>query len=723
MGFQRGEVPVSGLLNFLTKQAAGQNDRPEKVRFILVLVVFTLSLLLHRIETEDRDEYDISESAKQVLDYEKFSEVQSDEEYWDWLTATLEGLWTGDDDSEGEVADERIRPALMPLGLVVIRQVRVNSEKCEPAIGENVFPESVAKYLEEYQQRVSLEGTDISTEPFGPDAQWKCVGESDERLYSSAIDGPVNSYPDLDKMFFQVFEISHPWKKIQAQIENLKENNWFDLATRVVSTECIMFSQATKSYVHPAFIIERSARGLFVPRYIATPFTYQHWGLKSFRSCALFFLDFLVVAYMIAGSIGLVKAYRARKRMALSESLVTFGEFSTATLLLFMAGAYLYRIQCWLAGTSMNSKKYLANHQDIIDSVNGGNALFFMFDHLVSFGELQEQMFYWFAIAYLIGWVRLLLYVRHNPRLNALTQTMSECIGQLLGMTTICVMVIFGYVALGTVLYGKQIPQFRSPAVSFGTLAGILLGVFDTWEDMTAMEPTITPIYVWSYFAICWLVLLNMVVGVIGASFDAVQETMEEPDWSLAGMTGDLLSFLTGKEIYLGGEDDGDDEEDAEKVTMPALPALVTIINTLHQTPTTHITPDDFLALLPPDVSDAQGEYILEGGRHEYAGKQPSTINMERAVETIYETVEGLPQVLDELRDQVIGSVSNNMDARMNPIDTELENFGNNIGMVKRDMGRLQSNTATISDNLLQLKEPNERLEQRIEGLEALLRR
>jgi len=149
--------------------------------------------------------------------------------------------------------------------------------------------------------------------------------------------------------------------------------------------------------------------------------------------------------------------------------------------------------------------------------------------------DLDEIMVLYMAQIYcnsintILTFVKLLKFVRVNPRLSVLTKTMAEAQTAIIGVLILFGFVLVAYAIAFCSLYGTNIAEFRDLWVSIESLLRMLVGNFD-YPGLYAQNRALTGFFFWSFIILALFLLLNFMIAILGESFGKVSgKAFSEP--------------------------------------------------------------------------------------------------------------------------------------------------------------------------------------------------
>jgi hypothetical protein len=153
------------------------------------------------------------------------------------------------------------------------------------------------------------------------------------------------------------------------------------------------------------------------------------------------------------------------------------------------------------------------------------------------------------ALAAALLLVRFFGALQFHRRISILVDTLCAAAEDLAHFFLIFGAVLGAFSAIGTVLYGGVLPQFRTLADSMQTLAGMVFADANG-VDYAAMHEAVpgllTPLFFWAFVALAVLLLLNLLLAIVVDAFVAVKSRVDGGD----GDGGEYDSFAESLLLY-----------------------------------------------------------------------------------------------------------------------------------------------------------------------------
>mmetsp|Transcript_18147 Transcript_18147/g.59274 ORF Transcript_18147/g.59274 Transcript_18147/m.59274 type:complete len:1019 (-) Transcript_18147:50-3106(-) len=133
------------------------------------------------------------------------------------------------------------------------------------------------------------------------------------------------------------------------------------------------------------------------------------------------------------------------------------------------------------------------------------------------------------AFNFFIMYCKVFKYLQYVPRMDSIILTVSGCMFDIALFMIMFMTVMFGFSAAFYVIFGPEVPEFKSLGDSFGALMRSLLGDFD-YGALSDANSALAPILFYFFNALVFMVLLNMFLAIICDSFAEVKGNQSEED-------------------------------------------------------------------------------------------------------------------------------------------------------------------------------------------------
>ena len=354
-------------------------------------------------------------------------------------------------------------------------------------------------------------------------------------------------------------------------IDMLQSSNWLDPYSRAVSVDLLEYNTHSQYFLFTTYFIEVLPVGVWLPKIKSYPF--RILALYSPIMKALFALDVLTTVYIAwtvvsvflqirhNAEVGKV-SNRTVKEAATEEQPELVEKHQKSSAAISFLKRYLNAItftvmygicfsvvflialglkwSLWSDGIELINR----NFNDIPTDVADVKVWNDMVDYITLF-KTEKTMY---ATAVLLAWLRLFEYVQYNERLNSLTETIRIATSSLIGLAIIFGIIFVGFVFAGNLVYGSDLEEFSTLLKTAGFMMRLLFSAeLDSYEKFRSVEPEWSIVYFGLFFALAWLVLLNMVLAIITSSFNIVKQNATKgkaPSWSLPAVMTDVKKFL-----------------------------------------------------------------------------------------------------------------------------------------------------------------------------------
>ena len=273
-------------------------------------------------------------------------------------------------------------------------------------------------------------------------------------------------------------------------------------STRFAIVEWFVYTPQTDTFHSLKFYCEVLAGGFWLPEYWLTSF--QIWTEKRMGETIYEFVFLAFVIYYWVMFFYELVIWIKHDKGALAFIFEFWNLLEITNLCTFMA-VFILR---WIWMTTSKSN---ASHLKLPFASTYPPTL----DRLMM---LYTSQVYANSFNTILTFLKLLKYVRLNPRLNVLTMTISTCQQSIVGVLVLFVFIIVGYGITGWTLYGINIQGYRNLGVSMSTLLRMLVGDMD-YEAMRNENRFLTPVFFWSFVILALFLLLNFLIAIISEAF------------------------------------------------------------------------------------------------------------------------------------------------------------------------------------------------------------
>eukprot|EP01064_Diplonema_japonicum_P001968 TRINITY_DN11294_c1_g1_i1.p1 TRINITY_DN11294_c1_g1~~TRINITY_DN11294_c1_g1_i1.p1 ORF type:complete len:997 (+),score=102.06 TRINITY_DN11294_c1_g1_i1:66-3056(+) len=360
-----------------------------------------------------------------------------------------------------------------------------------------------------------------------------------------------------------------------AIIEGLISLGWVDELTRVLTVDQLLYNANSKHFIYITYFIEILPVGMWIPQ--VKSLSFHVLALWSTLNKVLFSLDVIITVYItwsfisvclmfrhnlevgkvgaeqdeeIAGeevtsSVSNVKKKDSKKNKKKTwlEKIVSAIDFAIIFELVFtviFAVSFGWKWAMWQRGINM-SKWTPADNEDVP-----------VWNSIVEYLNIANTEKVLTATAVILAWLRLFEYVQYNERLNSLTETIKIATGSLISLGMIFLVIFIGFIYAGNLAFGIELSEFNTLLRTSGYMLRLLFSAeIDDYSKFRSVEPNWSVFYFGLFFALAWLVLLNMVLAIITSSFNVVKENSKDengedtsPSWEVGSVMTDIKKFF-----------------------------------------------------------------------------------------------------------------------------------------------------------------------------------
>ena len=527
------------------------NGRFPAYLCFLGLVVCTMIYESRGFGTESQSFYGVKR-LQTVFEYEAFEKVVSVDTFWEWMkmrTAHVQQPYLPASSSSGfgfyTARQYRMKPSVRCASQINIlpahiaskfRQTNCPQRYSESDLQINAFPTTVRKlttpFVINFPPFYTNDG-DIAEKPVNWSANIKSI----------KIEGVVKNYESPDKAYTLYFPLNNTI--VYQEFEALKEMEWIDAHTRMISVETLEYNPAAGMYFFVAFVMEITPANVWVTSYVPSRFML----LVLPDSWVLFAFHIVLSLYLVYDTVITMKtAFKNQVMVNGSLFLVWLKIMLLHTLQLlfcyFLVSALVLRSRLWMLSSDLSDLNYLSVEQK---NLTPDLRYRIIWNGLAAYSAIFKEAQMTMAVTLCISFLRLFEFLQYNSRLGILSETLVAAVSDLFTILLILGVIIAAFMFGGNLLYNTYRP-FSSPirALSWLLLAATSGSVDDSYEQMAEMHPVLTPIYVAFFLMAVLLVILNMIISIITDAFQMVQDSIsKERTWSPAFIWKDVVKFIS----------------------------------------------------------------------------------------------------------------------------------------------------------------------------------
>eukprot|EP00756_Hemistasia_phaeocysticola_P028378 Hpha_TRINITY_DN16172_c0_g2::TRINITY_DN16172_c0_g2_i2::g.7789::m.7789 len=538
-------VTAADLIKVLEKDARLISNYSAAPAFLLFVILYSVSCTMsydldsrgavRRMQVSVREE---------VFREEEFKEIQEASGFYAWLRGVVqknlfcqgqpcvkEGLALGA--SAGISTSDN-----MALSFLLLRQHRQDrsSNYCR---NKQLFPLNDALRLRIQDQGCAAGYLDVdlsetpygsmpaslsgvvsqTTDPFQPDS----AKGSMPRMHW--VEGDDTHYGDRDQQFSLVLPFDLQVANVTSVIDAMETGGWIDDATKAVFLVVQFVNPAKGEYAVFQFVLEFSITGETGTKVNALPFAFFLKGENALRGF-LFALDILFVIYLIFILMDLVRGCVLNARLEMFP--LGLVEMLYVVQFILLAVALGMRFQLWREGDAFRGNM---NSVEMFTELNE-YAFFYGIEHTCA------------AVSLGVTWVRVLEQLRFTKQLNSVTETLRLGAPDLFSLFIVFALIVLGFATSGQQHFGYHVEVFENLGKSIRFLTEVTFtgdltggGVLD---EMVAVKPWLTLLFMGTFTLLSWLLLLNIVLGILAAAFSAATATTEDRRWTCKSLMEEL---------------------------------------------------------------------------------------------------------------------------------------------------------------------------------------
>jgi hypothetical protein len=119
-------------------------------------------------------------------------------------------------------------------------------------------------------------------------------------------------------------------------------------------------------------------------------------------------------------------------------------------------------------------------------------------------------------------WFKAVAYLNIIPSCAILTSTLSCATSKLVGFAFVFSIILYGFAQAHTLVFGANIPHYRTSGQSAYTLIRAILGDFD-FDSLQTAHPVMGPLFFISFVCVAVLVVFNVIIAIVVDSYEEVR--------------------------------------------------------------------------------------------------------------------------------------------------------------------------------------------------------
>ena len=159
---------------------------------------------------------------------------------------------------------------------------------------------------------------------------------------------------------------------------------------------------------------------------------------------------------------------------------------------------------------------------------NSLNAGLSMFADVTSLNNKREVHLTTACVSLVLCSTQLIKNLDFHPRMGLISRTIGKAASAMTFFFLLFFSVVVIYAFLGHIQYGNSMQSFATLSEATQTLLVMLLGEFgNTQEAMIEVSTGITALYFWTFFLICFFILMNAFLAIIVEAYEAAKSDFD----------------------------------------------------------------------------------------------------------------------------------------------------------------------------------------------------
>eukprot|EP00662_Eupelagonemidae_sp_cell21_P023771 gene23772-11671_t len=330
--------------------------------------------------------------------------------------------------------------------------------------------------------------------------------------------------------YAMILPISVTKAEAHRALEELRDNNWIDVATRMVMVEFYTFGQNTAQVVRHRYMVEASAAGGWetsVQTVVFQLWQWEHNSPATFVAGAIVTLALMTFFCVLnvaklceewrrAQSVLVFYARYGHARWCGRYAFMLFRELLKVVivqnaaclydLLLYLAlfGVWVVRLYVISIGLTQSNilctETYPRHFAEVAD-------LSLLSAQVDGFGAI-------------FVFLRLLGYFGVNSNMKLIIRTVARAATSIVWLVVALFVTMSGFSLCAWVLFGDVDRDYNGYFISFNSLVHMMLGEAD-FDEMVAHRPVAAQFFIIIFFVIIIIVLLNLAIAVVSTAYDS----------------------------------------------------------------------------------------------------------------------------------------------------------------------------------------------------------
>lgn len=304
-------------------------------------------------------------------------------------------------------------------------------------------------------------------------------------------------------------------------VEEVKNQSWISNDTMEAEIKILTYNGEIDSYGVTTLNLEFEEGG-FIDLSVNT----IACKASTYSSSQAYVVDSLVLTCLVL-VIGRQLRDLYRNRSQLAAHIMNFWvviDYASTVLVLVFYVLWGCIVSTTNESTFKSTVKALASNTDwYSDNNNYDDDLTSAFTTLRSIANLTVALQLISTITILLLGIRILGRFHLHPRLNVLSQTIAGSLSKFSAFSVVCTIVVVMFAMAGHVIFGDRAKEFSTVVEALKSCVNILFGNFD-YSSIDGLHGPVSIIYCWTYTVVATLILLNMTLAIVLATYEDVSE-------------------------------------------------------------------------------------------------------------------------------------------------------------------------------------------------------
>lgn len=296
-----------------------------------------------------------------------------------------------------------------------------------------------------------------------------------------------------------VADLGYDYETAKEVLFNLKEDRWITRQTRVIFVEFVVFEPTSMLYAFARFTFEQQATGGIVPSRKIEPFALYGVGQSSFKTL-ISIIQFVLVIFIVCLLIRLiVKLFREKKQF--------FKDFWNIHMV------FMLSLSLAMMALTFIREAYV---RSLLQTIQDNPYARMSFDYVQYGSDVVNSIA---AVVIFLATIKLLQLFNFNLKIQTFVHVINLSKSSLVSYGLFFLIVFLAFAQAGNFIFGDTLIMYSTIVRSFVNVFQMALGKGLFFHDLKSISGTMGPLFIFTYFMVTTLLLLNFFVAILNDSY------------------------------------------------------------------------------------------------------------------------------------------------------------------------------------------------------------